>query len=220
MLKIKEKSRAIVLRKTGMSYSQIKNKLKVSKSTLSAWLRGMPLSEKRIKELQADSPMRIERYRNTMRRKRETRWGGVFNQISKDIGKLSEREFFLAGLFLYWAEGGKTERFSLTFSNTDPDMMVFFVKWMKKCLKVKEKDMHVKIHLYKDMNINDFQNFWAKKLKVSRKTFEKPYIKDSKLVNLSYRNGFGKGTCNVRIHNRDKTEYITQGLKYISKLIK
>jgi hypothetical protein len=218
MLKIQEKSKAVELRKAGMSYSQIKSELKVSKSTLSSWLKGMPLSEKRIKELRADSPMRIERYRNTMRKKRESRWVSVFSKVSRDIGKLNERELFLAGLFLYWAEGGKTERFSLTFSNTDPDMMVFFVKWMKRCLKVKERDMHIKIHLYKDMNINEYQDFWAKKLKVSRKIFEKPYIKDSKLVNLSYKNGFGKGTCNVRIHNRDKTEYITQGLKYISKL--
>jgi hypothetical protein len=48
--------------------------------------------------------------------------------------------------------------------------------------------------------------------------FEKPYIKDSKLVDLSYKNGFGKGTCNIRVYNRDKTEYIIQSLKYISKL--
>ena len=58
----------------------------------------------------------------------------------------------------------------------------------------------------------------AKKLNISRKFFEKPYIKDSRLVDLSYRNGFGMGTCNIRIHNRDKTEYVTQALKYISKL--
>ena len=97
-------------------------------------------------------------------------------------------------------------------------MIVFFVHWLEECMSVKKNDMHIKLHLYKDMQIDEYQDFWAKKLKVSNKIFEKPYIKDSKLVNLSYRNGFGKGTCNVRIHNRDKTEYITQALKYIAKL--
>ena len=60
-----DKQKAIAMRKKGMSYSQIKDKIKVSKSTLSGWLSDMPLSEKRIRELRADSPIRIERYRNT-----------------------------------------------------------------------------------------------------------------------------------------------------------
>jgi transcriptional regulator with XRE-family HTH domain len=218
MARIKDKSKAIELRKKGMSYSQIKTELGISKSTLSGWLCNMPLSKERINQLGSLNPMRIERYRNTMKEKREKRWGEVYKKISINIGKLSKRELYIAGLFLYWGEGGKTERFSLSFSNTDPEMMVFIIKWMKKGLGIKEKDMHVKVHLYKDMKIEDFENFWSKKLKISRKMFERPYIKDSKLVDLSYKNGFGKGTCNIRVYNRDKTEYVMQGLKYISKL--
>ena len=197
MTRIKDKCKAIELRKKGLSYSQIKAKLGISKSTLSDWLCDMPLSEERIKQLGSLNPMRIERYRNTMKNKRESRWREVYKKVSKNIGKLNKRELYIAGLFLYWGEGGKTERFSLSFSNTDPEMMVFIVK---------------------DMNINEYENFWAKKLDISREMFEKPYIKDSKLADLSYKNGFGKGTCNIRVFNRDKTEYIMQGLKYISKL--
>ena len=65
MARKEDKQKAITMRKKGMSYSQIKEKLNVSKSTLSGWLYNMPLSEKRIRELQADSPVRIEKYRNT-----------------------------------------------------------------------------------------------------------------------------------------------------------
>lgn len=95
------------MRRKGMSYSQIKGKLGVSKSTLSGWLYNMPLSKKRIRELQADNPIRIERYRNTMRAKKETRLKEVYRKISKDIGNFSKRDLFLAGLFLYWGEGIK-----------------------------------------------------------------------------------------------------------------
>ncbi len=73
MARKEDKQKALIMRKKGMSYSQIKEKLGVSKSTLSGWLYNMPLSEQRIRELQADSPIRIEKYRNTMRAKRETR---------------------------------------------------------------------------------------------------------------------------------------------------
>ena len=218
MARIIDKNKAIELRKKGMSYSQIKAKLGISKSTLSGWLFDMPLSEKRIRELRDFSPMRIERYRNTMKDKREARWNLVYKKVATDIGKLTKREFFLAGLFLYWAEGGKTERFSMTFSNTDPSMVSFFVKWAEKCLDIKKEDMHLKLHLYKDMNIDEYLDFWSKKLNISRKFFEKSYIKNSRLVDLTYKNGFGKGTCNVRVHRRDKIEYIIQSLKYLSQL--
>jgi len=37
--------------------------------------------EKRIKELRGNSPIRIERYRNTMRAKKETRLKEVFKKV-------------------------------------------------------------------------------------------------------------------------------------------
>ncbi len=52
MAKIKEREKAIELRKKGMSYSQIREKLGTPKSTLSNWLKDHPLSKERIRELQ------------------------------------------------------------------------------------------------------------------------------------------------------------------------
>lgn len=48
-----DKNKAIKMRESGMSYSQIKAELGVSKSTLSLWLRDLPLSDERIRELRA-----------------------------------------------------------------------------------------------------------------------------------------------------------------------
>jgi len=47
----KDHSDAVALRLAGYSYSQIKDKLKVSKSTLSGWLDKYPLTPQGIKEL-------------------------------------------------------------------------------------------------------------------------------------------------------------------------
>ena len=128
MARTEDKQKALIMRKSGMSYSQIKEKLGVSKSTLSGWLYNMPLSAKRIRELRADSPSRIEKYRNTMRAKREARLDKVYQKVSKDIGSLSKRDLFLAGLFLYWGEGTKAQRNSVTLTNTNPSMLKFFIK--------------------------------------------------------------------------------------------
>jgi hypothetical protein len=215
MSRIKDKNKAIGLRKKGMSYSQIKKELNISKSTLSGWLSDMPLSENRIKELRDFNPMRIERCRNTKMKKREDRLGLVYEKASKDIGKLSERELFLVGLFLYWGEGSKSDNYMTAFTNTDPDMVKIFIKWVTKCLGIKKTDLKVVLHLYKDMNIEDSIKFWSEELGLPVNQFKKPYIKDSKLTGLTYKSGFGKGTCNIKIGGRDLKEYINQSLKYL-----
>src|SRR3989344_3183192 len=102
MARKKDKQKVLAMRAKGMSYSQIKEKIKISKSTLSAWLKDLPLSEKRIKELRDNNPIRIEKFRNTMRAKKEIRLGKVYKKVASDICDLSKRDLFLAGLFLYW----------------------------------------------------------------------------------------------------------------------
>jgi transcriptional regulator with XRE-family HTH domain len=217
MARRKDKQKAVVMRKKGMSYSQIKEKLGVSKSTLSGWLYNMPLSEKRIRELQADNPVRIERYINTMRAKREVRLKEVYKKASKDIGKFSKRDLFLAGIFLYWGEGTKAQNSLVALTNTNPAMIKFFIKWLE-LFDVKRKDLKIKLHLYSDMDIKQSLDFWSKELNIPISQFYKSYVKKNSLKYISYKNGFGKGTCSVIFGSRDLWEYITIGIKYISKV--
>ncbi|MEI6191189.1 MAG: helix-turn-helix domain-containing protein [bacterium] len=215
MARIKDKSKAIELRKKGMSYSQIKAELGISKGTLNGWLYDMPLSDKRIRELRDFSPMRIEKCRNTKMKKRQSRLDSVYQKALLDIGKLSKRDIFLAGLFLYWGEGSKTSKYCTALTNTDPVMVKFFIKWVTTCFNIKKTDLDILLHLYEDMNIKKATKFWSKELDIPLSQFKKPYIKTSKLSGLSYKNGFGKGTCNVRISGRDLAEYVSQSLKYM-----
>ena len=212
-----DKQKAIAMRRKGMSYSQIKEKIKVSKSTLSGWLSDMPLSEKRIRELRDFSPQRIERYRNTMRSKKEARLNEVYKKVSYDIGKFSKRDLFLAGLFLYWGEGTKAQNSLVAITNTNPSLIKFFIKWLK-LFGVENKDLKVKLHLYSDMNIKESLDFWSKELKIPLSQFYKPYIKKTDSKSITYKNGFGKGTCSVILGSRDLWEYIMMSIKYISKI--
>jgi transcriptional regulator with XRE-family HTH domain len=217
MARREDKQKALVMRKRGMSYSQIKERLGISKSTLSGWLYNMPLSERRIRELQADSPIRIERYRNTMQAKKEARLKEVYAKVSQDIGNLSKRDVFLAGLFLYWGEGTKASNCSTVLTNTNPDMIKFFIKWLE-LFGIKRKNLKIKLHLYSDMNIKENLDFWSKELRIPISQFKKPYIKKTSFKSITYKNGFGKGTCCVMFDNRDLWEYITMGLKYVSAI--
>ncbi|MEK7186846.1 MAG: hypothetical protein AAB690_00795 [Patescibacteria group bacterium] len=213
-----EKNKAIELRKKGYSYSQIKERMRVSKSTLSLWLSDIPLSPRRMRELRDNNPHRIENFINTMRLKREEKYQRSFEKVSKDIGSLSKRDLFIGGLFLYWAEGGKTKPNTFYLANTDPEMLKVFLKWIK-ILGISKKKVRVKLHLYSDMNLKKEILFWQKELGVKKDQFIKPYIKQSSIRNLSYRKGFGHGTCNLIVNQTEPTRYILMGVRYIIKVL-
>ncbi|MFA7302734.1 MAG: hypothetical protein WC030_03230 [Candidatus Paceibacterota bacterium] len=214
MALLQKKSEAIRLREAGSSYSQIKEQLNVSKSTLSLWLRDMPLDEKRLRGLRDFSAVRIEKFRESMRRKREARLATVRTQVAEDIGCLSQRELLLAGLFLYWGEGTKTAVANTSVSNTDPVMLNFFIEWLE-VLGVPKKKLRIYVHLYADMDVKKELKYWSKTLGLPLSAFRKPYIKDSKRSGLSYPQRFTHGTCNVIYNNRDVSEYVMSALDYI-----
>ena len=127
---------------------------------------------------------------------------------------LTKRDILIGGIFLYWGEESKSSNCLTALSNTDPNALKFFIKWLS-LFGIKKEDLRVKLHLYKDMNITDELAYWAKELKLPLSCFQKPYIKDSYLSGITYKNGFGHGTCNIRYFHKDMWQYWTAALKYI-----
>lgn len=211
-----KKDEAIRLRLKEESYSQIKEKIKVSKSTLSLWLRDYPLSKKRIRELRNLNEKRIERFRASMLNKRINRLKETYNQEKNRILPLSGRDLFLAGLFLYWGEGLKKGNALSSVSSSDPSIIKFSIKWFSKIFLVPIKKIKIKLHLYKDMNIKNEIKFWSKELKIPQNQFSKPYIKNSNYRSINYKRSFGHGTCNINIGNAKLSEKILSEIKVIS----
>jgi len=214
MAKEKEKQKVLLLRKKGYSYSQIRQETKVSKSTLSAWLQDFPLSKSRIRELRDRNPRRIERFRETMRLKREAEEDRKFILVEKELGKLSTRDRLIAGLFLYWGEGTKAAPCLTSLSNTDPDALKFFVHWLN-AFGIKNDQLSVVLHLYKDMDHVKEIRFWSEYLNIPEHRFRKPYIKNTRICDITYRSGFGHGTCNVLYPGKDMYLYVRSALKFI-----
>lgn len=215
MARFKDKDQAIKLRKQGNSYSQIKRILGVSKSTLSIWLREYPLSEKRLRELRDWNETRIERFRQTMRHKKEKRLQSIYSKQSKRWLPLSKRELYLAGLFLYWGEGRKGLENQISITNTDPKVIKFALHWMTKLLNIPKRKITVYLHLYRDMNIKKEINFWKKQLGIPNEQFRKPYIKKSLSANINH-GGYGHGTCKIQVGDVRLKEKIMLSLRAIT----
>jgi len=153
MARLKDRQHALILRKEGKSYSQIKSSIGVSKGTLSYWLRDFPLPEERIRELRDWSQQRIERYRQTRLRTKEDRLNKIYFEQKRIIFPLSKRDLLIAGLFLYWGEGSKSKLPELEVANTDPAVPKFFIYWVTKFLKLEKSKIKAHLHLYNDMDV-------------------------------------------------------------------
>ena len=209
-----DKERALQLRVRGKSYSEIKTTLGISKSTLSGWLKNYPLSKKRLKELQSHSEKRIEHFRDTMARKRQKKINLQHKKVEQNIKNLSKRDLFIGGFFLFWGEGAKGRNSQVALANTDPSIIKFFIQWLD-LLGVERTKIKFTLHLYRDMNIENELRFWSKELRVAQSQFHKPYIKNTNQSNITYKTGFGHGTCNARYFNQELNDYVLMGMKVI-----
>ena len=215
MTKLLEKREGIKFRRQGKSYSEIKKIINVSKSSLSLWLRNIELTKDQIKGLHEKKLQAVERYKQSMKIKREKRLEEYYDNQFKKWIPLSRREEFLAGLFLYWGEGNKASRSSINITNTDHSVIKFGYFWMNKCLGIPRNKIYVLLHLYKDMDIESATNFWSKEIGIERKQFRNPYIKNSLRSGVDQK-GFGHGTCGLWAYKTEIKENILMAIKAVS----
>ncbi len=85
--------KALILRRQRKSYNQIKSILGVGKSTLSIWLRDSPLTKEEINALRGRSEIRIEKFRETMRRKQEMKIDKYRSEEARSLLPLSHKDY-------------------------------------------------------------------------------------------------------------------------------
>ena len=219
MARLIEKQKAVLLRKKGATYSEIIKKICVPKSTLSDWLRNLPLNPKQIEKLEKriknNKQIAVEKTTVIKHIKRQKRLDLTYKNEGVRLLPLSDKELFLCGLFLYWGEGRKGFRGVISLNNTDPKVVKFYLKWLTQSLEIPKGKIKVTLHLYQDMDIKSSVNFWSKYLNFPINQFNKPYIKKSTFSNLTHK-GFTHGTCGLYISNSLLKEKILLGIQAIA----
>ena len=207
------------------SYSEIRKRLGVPKSTLSYWLREFPLSKEKIKELREKgwkkAEVKIERFRAAMRRKRELKEQEIYNKYQKRFEDLSEEVFFVAGLMLYLGEGGKRDYSKIVFTNTDHKIIKFFINWLNEFLEISKNKVKAHLHLYENMDIKKENEFWKNELGFQEDQFYKPWITKLKKTSFSYRESFRHGTCSLYVLGVEKKRELMMAIQaFVDKYIK
>lgn len=176
------KPKAIILRRQGLSYSEILNKIPVAKSTLSLWLRAVGLSKKQKQILSAKKLAAAKRGGETRRKERIRITEEIKDQARKEVKKMSKQELWSMGIMLYWAEGSKEKdggNSQIIFSNSDPFMIKLFITWLKVCLKIPDERISYQIYVHENSKRNDdgVLKYWQKVTGASSQKFGKIYYK-------------------------------------------
>lgn len=199
------KIQAIQLRKEGKSYSEIKNIVNASKSTLSNWLKNIELTKEqksRLNRLQATAYLGAKKKQATSLKHHKE----IKEKAEKEANKLAKNQFFVAGLMLYWAEGSKNIG-SVQFSNSDPAMIKIMMRWFRKFCAVPDDKFRIGLFIHSLHTKKDCKNFWQRVTSIPLTQFHKPYIKPTIFSNR--KNKLYEGTCKIVIHNRDLLSKIT-----------
>lgn len=177
--KLELKLKARQLRKKGMSVGEIQKRLKVSRSSVSLWVRGIQLSKKQLEKLYLNKKTgglrgSIIAAMNKIRAREElTR--RLMQEGAKEIGKLSRRDKFITGVAMYFAEGDKGDK-NVGFSNSDPSAIKFMADWFRSVCKVPKKKFRANIYLHDNLDEQKAKIFWVKVTKIPLDQFGKSYI--------------------------------------------
>ncbi|MEU1000997.1 hypothetical protein [Streptomyces tibetensis] len=173
---LREKARE--LRLQGWTYDQIQVELGCSKSSISLWVRDLPKPERRDPAEQAKLAAQ-KRWEHELAVRDEERQQTKRN-AAQEIGELSARDLFMAGVALYWAEGAKDKpyarRENVLFVNSDPGVIRLYLAWLN-MLGVERDRLRYRVMIHATADIEGAERFWAKAVGVEVSTFQKTTIK-------------------------------------------
>lgn len=178
--------KAVQLRESGMTYSEIMERVPVAKSTLALWFKEVNLS---IPQKQKITEKRLKAgLRGAMKKKtdRILRMENIISKSQKEVGKITEREMWLIGTILYWAEGSKEKEWNpgtgVSFINMDKNMIKVFLKWLYFC-GVKRNEIRFDLYIHKNnkYRIEEIKKYWSKVCNFPVSSFQKIYFKESKM---------------------------------------
>lgn len=185
MAKLKERIKAIKLRKRGLSYSEILKQVPVAKSSLSLWLRSVGLTKRQKQKLTKKKLAGALRGAEAKRAQRIAITEEIKKRARKEIGELSKRDLWMVGIALYWGEGHKEKsRGSLVkVDNSDPILIKIFLRWLREIRGIQRKDIYFRISLHEASRrrLKEVRKYWSKVTGFSIDKFQKITWKKNKI---------------------------------------
>lgn len=189
------------LRKKGLSYRELRHRTPfiIAKSTISDWCKDIELTDPQKDRLQKLFKEGSYRGRLLGSKTTQTRRASEIREIKEkarsEINSLTQNEFKIAGLMLYWAEGAKSRYVDIT--NSDPSLIKFMVDWLRVVCLVPKERFRASLHLHSGHNESKVKRYWSELTNIPLHQFRKSFIKKE---GSGYRkNILYNGTIKIRV---------------------
>jgi hypothetical protein len=194
--KLLEQRRARHLRRMGMPMKQIASRLGVSSSSVHAWTRDIDIGEEQLARNRREGHREFAKRWSALHRERRRSYQAEGRQRARDGDGLHR-----AGAMLYWAEGTK-HRNVLTFANSDPNMVRFFLTFLRVCFNVADDRVIVRLNVYlgNGLSLHQIEEHWLQVLGLPRSCLRGHSINHFPTSSSGRkRNKLPYGVCTVRI---------------------
>jgi len=185
--KLEMKSKARSLRKKGFSVKDIQKKLGVSRSSVSLWVRDIQLSKKQQERLYLNKKTGALRGSiigaKEKQKEREELTRKLLAEGEKEVGDVSSRDRFIAGIALYFAEGDKADG-HVSFNNSDPNAIRFMANWLREFCNISEEKLRGSLYIHDDLDEYKAKRYWSKLTRIPLGQFTKSYIAPNNLNRL------------------------------------
>lgn len=199
-MKFNKQIEAKKLRIKGKSINEIAKQLDVSKGSVSAWVKNVPLTVEQINYLHSYKE-KNHKYNNEKKQNAKN-----LRTQYQEFGKIRARQNDLLhcmGCMLYWAEGTKDKN-TVSFTNSDVNMLKLFISFMKKEFGICSDNIVLTVNCYLTCanDVKKIMDYWIKELDIVGCKTTKPTIK---LTNNPIQNF---GVCRISIHNTKIVQHI------------
>ncbi len=220
-MKLKIKEKAIELRQSGKTYSEISNILdeKVPKGTLSGWFKDIKLTPKQFKILKHNVSNKIkisqQAGQKVLREKRRLKLGVILSKSQSAVGTLDIKTQKIILSILYLGEGAKfrTTR-DLRLSNSDPRIIQLYLRLLRNCYQIDNSKMRARIQIRFDQDHGKLEKFWKKTIGVSKLKFYPTYVDKRTEGKPTKKRGY-MGVCTIEYFDTS----IQLELEMLSQLI-
>jgi hypothetical protein len=193
------RERARGLRGEGRSIKAIARELHVAQSTASLWVADVPLTDEQRRRLDQLSDRQRAGLLVQTTRARAARLDA--QDLGRTIAKVDE-PLHWAGCMLFWAEGSK-KRNAVTFTNSDDDMMRFFLRFLRECYDVGDERVRLSVNCFlgNGKSLAEIEAWWLERLNLPPSCLQAPTVNRPSSASKGVRKPLVHGTARISVHS-------------------
>jgi hypothetical protein len=144
------------------------------------WLRDVPLTDRQRRKL-FERRVSNGRARGQANRERRLRKEAeIRRSTAADIGSMTGRDLFIAGVVAYAAEGKKKKAWQTSvmtqFTNSDPRMILLFLRWLD-LMGLERSSLSFRVAIHQDADVEGALRYWSKVIGVPVEGFMRTTLK-------------------------------------------